>query len=188
MNSKLIKILGATCLFLMVILLLEWAYSEYSEKQLLDVLESMGEQNYLESELPEIKLAEVAIEEYTALIERPLFIAGRKPVVEGESTDLNALDTGKIEDWVLVGIYSKGDQLIALFKSMDKAAKYLKKNQGDDISGWLLKEILADRVIVERLGKKQNIMLRKPKPVTKLKTRIKPKLARSSKKKITPKK
>ncbi len=189
MNSRCVKILVISCWLLIVILLAEWVYAEYIAKQLVSTSENSGEQNYLGNKLPEINFSEVAIEQFSELIERPLFIVDRRPVINGPGTDSRKWDSGKIEDWILVGVYSHDNQLTALFKSVDKQEKYLKKHQGDDISGWFLQDILADRVVVERSGRKQNIMLRKPNPLIKLKAGIRSKFSlRKKKKSISQKK
>ncbi len=202
MNSKLIKILLATCLVLVVILLAEWTYANHSNKELLSSMDNIEQQPYVDDKLPEIDLSIVPIEHYAEMIARPLFIQGRKPVVEDQSEVVEeVLDTGDIDDWVLVGIYSINKQFFASFKSREEK-KHRSKQEGDDISGWKIKEILAEKVIVVRAGKQQIIQLRKPKAAVKAKTkarrkprpklqpkpRRKPKRVERMQKKITPEK
>ena len=177
MNSKLIKILLATCLVLVVILLAEWTYANYSNKELLSSMDNIEQQPYVDDKLPEIDLSMIPIEHYAEMIARPLFIQGRKPVVEDQNEVVEVLlDTGDIDDWVLVGIYSINKQFFASFKSREEK-KHRSKQEGDDISGWKIKEILAEKVIVVRAGKQQIIQLRKPKaavtPMTKARAKTK---------------
>lgn len=202
MNSKLIKILLATCLVLVVILLAEWTYANHSNKELLSSMDNIEQQPYVDDKLPEIDLSIVPIEHYAEMIARPLFIQGRKPVVEDQSEVVEeVVDTGDIDDWVLVGIYSINKQFFASFKSREEK-KHRSKQEGDDVSGWKIKEILAEKVIVVRAGKQQIIQLRKPKAAVKAKTkarrkprpklqpkpRRKPKRVERMQKKITPEK
>lgn len=170
MNSKLIKILLATCLVLVVILLLEWTYAHYSNKELLSSMDKIEQQSYVENKLPEIDLALVPIEHYTEMVARPLFVQGRKPIVEVEAEEIEVLDTGKIDDWILVGIYSIDKQFFASFKNLEEK-KHKTKQEGDDISGWKIKEIQAENVILVRAGKEQIIPLRKPKAEVKPKAK-----------------
>ncbi len=202
MNSKLIKMLIASCLVLMVILFAEWAFYEYSKDELISSLDGIEEQPYLENELPGIDLSVVPLEQYAEMIARPLFIKSRKPVIKDESIVVEALDLGEIDEWVLVGIYSNADQLIASFKGLTGDKKHINKEQGDDISGWLIKEIWADKVIVLQSGKEQSILLRAPKakpklntksktkrkPKLKTKPRLKPKMVNRKKQKLNPEK
>ncbi|WP_305910016.1 type II secretion system protein N [Methylomarinum sp. Ch1-1] len=162
MSHNLIKLLLSLCLLLLVILLLEWLFigsPDYSQP-----LDSQnGKADGLEVNLPAIKFSAASPDSYTDMVERPLFIEGRRPVIEDEEDDASQ-QVDKIEDLVLVGIYTVESEMTALFSKQGRDETYLKKSRGDDISGWLLQEIQADRVILEREGKRQTLMLRKPKP------------------------
>ena len=171
MSNRVIKILIYCCLGLLVISLTEWGVAEYSKRQLLNSLSNNDNQSYMDNKLPEFNLFSMSEETYTEMIERPLFIQGRRPIITEETTDVKELDTGKIDDWVLVGIYSNEDKLTGLFRSLAKQGKHLKKIQGEDISGWVLKEIQTDRIVLEQAGKLQTLMLRKPKPMASKKTK-----------------
>ncbi len=130
------------------------------------------------------------MESYSQMVERPLFIAGRKPVIESTKEAISNEESGKIEDLILLGIYSIKGEVKALFnkKGRDikgRNKKTLKKLEGEDVDGWLLKEIQSDRVILEQQGNTQTLMLRKPKPtslkrprrnkIPRKKTKLKPK-------------
>ncbi|MCK5191110.1 MAG: hypothetical protein KAR12_13765 [Methylococcales bacterium] len=183
MNSRVIKLLLGLCVLLLIILLVEWLAISFSETP---AVKSLSAVEGHDMELPELVLTEQSIETYLDMVDRPLFIKGRKPVID-LNDDSDIQEFGKIEDLVLVGIYSKDGHMIALFSQQGSEKKYLKKSEGDDISGWLLKEIQADQIILEQAGEQQSIMLRKPKPKTKPKITTKRKPSPKPKPKPNPK-
>jgi len=180
MNSNVIKLLLVLCGALLLVLLIEWQFSASTESQLEDLI-AEDEKHQVESrELPEISLSKKAIDKYSMMVEKPLFIKGRQPVENVEEQVVNQ-QGGKIEDLLLVGIYSTKGHLMALFVNKKSDKKYLKKAEGDDVSGWLLREIQEDRVILESAGREETIMLRKPKPGLKSFKKFKPALPKKIK-------
>ena len=176
MNSNVIKLLLGSCLLMLCILLIELGLSLLSDNPFDDPVSATGKQQGDATELPELNVAKKAVESYTDMVERPLFIKGRKPMVEAEDTTAPVEEVSKIDDLTLLGIYSVKGKMTALFNKTGIDSKYLKKSEGDDVSGWILQEIKTDKVILERTGKQQTVMLRKPKPkMPTAKPRIKPK-------------
>ena len=175
MNSKVIKLLLGLCLLMLVILLIEFGLSLGDQSQFDKPIAATEKQQVESIELPELNVAKQELESYTDMVERPLFIEGRKPIIVVED-DAPVEQASKIDDLTLLGIYSvKGDKT-ALFNKAGKDKTYLKKSEGDDVSGWTLQEIKSDKVILERTGKEQTVMLRKPKAkMPKVKPIIKPK-------------
>lgn len=112
--------------------------------------------------LPEVKFIDKTPEIYADMIERPLFIDGRRPVIESEEEPVNEA-VGKIEDITLMGIYTQDEQSVALISVQGDNKRYVKKKMGDEVSGWLLQRIEKDRVMLERDGDEQTLLLRKPK-------------------------
>lgn len=164
MNSKAIKLLSGLCLFLLLVLLCEWLLSGSSEQALSDPSHTEDSQAQV-TKLPKLVVNKQSAESYTQMVERPLFIEGRRPVIDEEGED-DVEETGQIEDLVLQGIYSVKGQQQALFNTKGIGRNYLKKSEGEDVNGWLLKEIQTDRVVLEQGDKEQTVMLRKPKPKT----------------------
>ena len=163
MNNSVIKLLLRLCVLLLIILLVEWLIISFSETPAVKSLSAVEEGQSQNMELPELELTEQSIETYLDMVDRPLFINGRRPIVDQiEAGDVQELS--KIEDLILVGIYTKDGRMVALFSQVGSDKKYSKKSEGDDISGWLLKEIQADQIILEQAGEQQTIILRKPKP------------------------
>ena len=178
MNSNIIKLLLVLCILLLIILFIEWELAEPAENLNSEASVTEEESQAERQKLPEIKLSKQSIETYSHMVDSPLFIEGRKPVV-GAIEETESQDFGKIEDLFLVGIYSVEERMTALFNKKGTDGKYLKKAKGDDVSGWMLEEINADNVILEQGGKRQTLMLRAPKPKQ-------PRKAKPVKRKATP--
>lgn len=192
MNNNVIKGLLGLCLLLLLVLIIEWLMIEPSERTVVPATATENNQSSL-TELPKLKLAKQAVETYSQMVERPLFIKGRKPIADEEGEAITE-EVGEIEDLILLGIYSIKGKTSALFKKMEtgrkkpgKSRTFLKKSEGEDVAGWLLKEIETDRVVMEQRGKEQTIMLRKPKPKMLRKPRRIPRTP-SKKTKIKPRK
>lgn len=173
MNNKLIKLLGFVCMGLSLIITGEWLYASYRQRQLLTSISSEKPQDYKADELPEIELSGQPEDSYVDLVARPLFIKGRKPVDEPSPEIAQTAAKTDSFDWQLVGIYSTGKTVSALFgRSKSKVAKdnHRKIAVGDDLDGWKLTEINKDRVMLKQGGAEKELLLRKPK----LKTLLQP--------------
>ncbi len=166
MNLSLMKLLLGICVFLLVILLMEWLLIGGSDNLAVESLMSDQNGQSQEIELPNLVLEKQSLERYSDMVDRPLFIEGRKPVVDDEIDGDKQEQASQIDDLILDGIYSLKGKMYALFRKQQRDKEYFKKSAGDDISGWLIKELQPDRAILERAGKQQTIMLRKPKPRT----------------------
>lgn len=175
MSNQGLKWLAGACGLLIMGLFIEWIVMGAAKRPLSELQVAVKAIKSETMELPKLSIKKQLVGKYFHMVENPLFIEGRKPMPDVE-TEVISQAVGKIEDLILVGIYSIQGRITALFeqKGGDKAS--LKKSEGDDVSGWLLKEVQSDRVILEQAGKEQTLLLRKPKPKTKpgRKSRIKP--------------
>ena len=144
------------------LLLSEWMVMTFLESPADTSIQKSNKGMDAGSELPKLKMAQRPMDDYLDMVERPLFIEGRKPLSDSEEGN-NTVSVGSIKDLVLIGIYSAKQQLFALFSKQGREKNYLKIKQGDDVAGWLLKEIQSDKVVLEKNGKQQTLMLRKPK-------------------------
>lgn len=166
MNIRLLKILAIVCVVLSLVILLEWAYARHARGQVRDEINGVEIKPYQVPELPELDLAEKAEEDYVELVARPLFTKGRR-FIEGApsgSGDNNFGFGGEFE-WQVMGIYTKNNQLHALFSRIDRASgknKHQKITQGDLIEGWRLAKIGTDHVVLDQNGSEKTLMLRKP--------------------------
>ncbi len=164
MSSNVVKALLATCIVLGLILLAEWWLLSSAEDDLQAMLKEKDGTTTEALVLPELKQSKKTAESYIDMVERPLFIQGRRPVVE-EMEEVETKEVAKVDNIVLFGVYSVKDEKTALFNIKGSGDRtYSKKIEGDDVSGWSLAEILNDRVVLEQSGNKQTLMLRKPKP------------------------
>ncbi|MDP3010163.1 MAG: hypothetical protein Q8N30_13975 [Methylococcales bacterium] len=166
MNSKLIKTLSVICLVLVSIIALEWIYGTRAQKKLLSSSNSPEKQT-LPDQMPVIGLNLQTEESYTDLVNRPLFIEGRRPV-----TDTNqGQATGGTSnfDWLLSGVYTSKQGSMALLTrtTPDPAAKnseqYRKIITGANVDGWKVAEINTDAIVLTQGVTEKKLLLRKVK-------------------------
>ncbi len=168
MNIKLMSMLGIVCLMLILIIIGEWFYAGWTQKQVLMAI-TAPEKKSAHDEMPTIELTKQTEAGYTDLVTRPLFIKGRKPVDEPTPEEAQASAAAAVAvvfDWELSGIYTTNKGLAALFnRSKSKAAKdnYRKISVGADLDGWKLTEISADRAVLKQGAQEKELLLRKPK-------------------------
>ena len=102
------------------------------------------------------------IDEFSAFVDRPLFLEGRKPVAEAET-----LQTPKEEDLAplalsLMGVMlgPRGEWAILA----EASGKNRRVKVGGSIGGWRLVALKPDRVTVQRGEEKRDLPLMKPRP------------------------
>jgi hypothetical protein len=162
MNLKLIKLQAVLCAIFTFMLIAEWGYGDYSNKQLQESMKFSLNDGDQGDELPKLAVHKSNGSEFTELLERPLFLEGRKPLAEVVADAAPAADVGQIDDWLLMGIFNKDKRPIALFAKRNEAKKYHKYTTEQQISGWVLKDIQADRVILQQGPQQKTVLLRKP--------------------------
>lgn len=100
-------------------------------------------------------------DEYATVTERPLFLPDRRPPSEEPEEDVPPEEEGPSD---LAGL-DLNAVLITQSESSawirDPAKKELiRLRPGDELSGWSVHEILSDRVLLERQGEKDTLVLR----------------------------
>ncbi|MGZ8187674.1 MAG: hypothetical protein ACXWTN_02810 [Methylosarcina sp.] len=171
MNIKIVKLLGAICGALIVVLIAEWIAHEFALNRLLASINSAPSKPYQIDKVPAIDLEKKTEESYAEIVSRPLFIRGRKPVNEpvAESA-VGAPGSSGAFDWQLNGVYTVNNSWSALFsREKNPMAKdnFRKLTINDDLDGWKLTEIHKDKVILEQQGgETKELLLRKAKPKT----------------------
>lgn len=165
LNIKLVSFLAASCGILVLMLIGEWFYAHYDQQQLLNQTLPADNQSAQET-MPSIDLTQQAEESYENLVTRPLFLEGRKPVVEPtpEQTQANAVAVKF--DWLLTGVYTTKQGLSALFsRAQPKMPKdnHRKIKQGEFLDGWRLLAIHKDKVVLSQESGQKELMLHKPK-------------------------
>lgn len=164
MNSKIVQLLLVLSALFLAVLLLEWVLIGISDRKLKQSVNEVYESTDSVIELPELKLSKKPIEAYTDLVERPLFIKGRRPIIE-EAPEEGPDEVANIDNIELFGIYLTQEEKKALFSEKGAGSRaYLKKSEGEEISGWYIKTIYPDSVLLEQSGNNQTLLLRKPKP------------------------
>ncbi|MBK8816268.1 MAG: hypothetical protein IPN42_12570 [Methylococcaceae bacterium] len=170
MNLKLIKFLAAVCAGLCFIIVCEWIYAIYAQKQLLSSIQAPDKKSNSAVELPTIELTKLPETSYVELVTRPLFIAGRRPVAESNTNETKpVVAANQPFNWVLNGVYTNKKGLYALLsRTSAKVAKdnFRKLTKDVEIDGWKLTEIEKDKVVLSQGDQKKELPLRKPKPKT----------------------
>jgi len=172
MNSKLVTMLASVCGALILIIIGEWLYAVWAQKQALTST-TAAETKMSQDKMPVVELTRQSEQSYTDLVARPLFIKGRRPVDEPTSekelalaAQAKAAAATDAFDWQLSGVYTTKKGWSALF-SRDKS-KVAKDNNrrismGADLNGWKLTEIRTDRAILKQGAQQKELLLRKPK-------------------------
>ncbi|MGR9053919.1 MAG: hypothetical protein ACU84J_14835 [Gammaproteobacteria bacterium] len=167
MNIKLIKLLGTVCSALLLVITAEWQYARYAKKKLISEQHAQQASGYTDSKLPQLELLQQPEDSFSEMVNRPLFIEGRRPVFESEDETEEAAVPMEKFDWQLDGVYLHEKTTMALFsnaKNRTRQEKFLKKSLGEEIEGWRLTGIEPGKVLLEQGGQKQELLLRKPKP------------------------
>jgi len=100
-------------------------------------------------------------EEYAAVTERPLFLPDRRPPSEepeeDESTEPDVpSDLAKLD---LNAVLITPSESSAWIRDPEKK-ELIRLQPGDKLSGWAVHEILSDRILLERQGSKDTLVLR----------------------------
>lgn len=192
MNTRLIKTLSFIALFMVIIIIAEFAYAKYSNLKLKKELKEVTTGKIETEVLPSINLKEKPIENYGDLINRPLFNNTRRAIknITVEAIVKTTVKTTKFKH-ELIGIFGREAKINALFRNKNprnvknKDQHFFTVQVGKNIEGWIIKKINPHTVIIENNGKTETIEWSKSKPkiFKTLKKRIKKKVP--AKKKIT---
>lgn len=155
-------LLGLACALLALAVSAEWLWKTVGQRSVrADIVGEGGEGGGAApsaSTAPK-SFALPPLERFNAIVERPLFIQGRRPVVaEGDAP----AEREKPFDAQLHGIVAGPDGVLVLLK--DKAGRHYKLRQNDKMDGWVLAEIGKDSVVLMRGEAKVELPLQKPKP------------------------
>jgi len=110
-----------------------------------------------EQPLPEeLNVATPTLEEFSAVIERPIFSPSRRPAtLIAETPEAMAAPTLEVD---LVGIVMWQSQRIALVR-LKQDSRVIKVNQGADVAGWTAVAIEPSRVLFRRGDVEKEIRL-----------------------------
>ena len=107
----------------------------------------------LEELPPELQFTMAAIEDFESVLERPLFSPSRRPAEEGAAPNVE-----QEFDYTLKGVLIDIEARIALLYHKGGAGT-VRQAEGTMIDGWLLKEVEADFIVVERNGEEEIVEL-----------------------------
>ncbi len=116
-----------------------------------------------------LDLSDPSESNYSDLVERPMFIKGRKPVEEPIPEEIALATAQKTENvnWELMGIYRTPKGTTAFFSRNNghfPKDNFRKCKLGDTIDGWLVSDINESGVNLVQGSETKNLPLRKMKP------------------------
>ncbi len=123
----------------------------------------------LQEEATDLNLSDPSENSYSDLVDRPMFIKGRKPVNEPIPEEMALATAQKTENvnWELIGIYSTPSGTTAFFsRSNGRLPKdnFRKCKLGDALDSWHLAEINENGVSLTQGTETKKLPLRKIKP------------------------
>ncbi len=178
MNRPTLYCLGALNLFFVGVLAIE----VYLTTQPIDAAAlTVQKKNVtaLQEEATDLNLSDPSEDNYSDLVERPMFIKGRKPVEEPIPEEMALATAQKTENvnWELIGIYSTPKGTTAFFsRSNGRLPKdnFRKCKLGDALDGWHLSEINENAVSLTQGTETKKLPLRKMKPKNPTPTTVSP--------------
>ncbi len=178
MNRPTLYCLGALNLFFVGVLAIE----VYLTTQPIDAAAlTVQKKNVtaLQEEATDLNLSDPSEDSYSDLVERPMFIKGRKPVEEPIPEEMALATAQKTENvnWELIGIYSTPKGTTAFFsRSNGRLPKdnFRKCKLGDTLDGWQLSEINESGVNLTQGTETKKLPLRKMKPKNPTPTTVSP--------------
>lgn len=148
-------ILLAACLFMLLVLFIEWQQmGQYVPGQKNASLNPDNQKSWLE-QIPEPVEILAAPEQYEEIKLRPIFFKGRRPLETAGATEDSY--KGNLE-FILTGVMVTPEGLSALLRDQKKQSHRLKL--GEEINGWELKAVYAHKVYLEKDGKRKTLILR----------------------------
>ncbi|WP_404360128.1 hypothetical protein [Methylotuvimicrobium sp. KM1] len=163
-NPALVKLLGAACAVLIVIIAGEWWYWGQANGIPAGEVQTLPT-DYEALAFPQFQSDRQSEDRYNDLVSRPLFIEGRRPAPEPEP-ERESETSSETLDWELTGIYTvqqKPHVLLRRIKPLPDQKNHKKMPVEEEVDGWRLVEILPDKAIFERGMERQELILRKPK-------------------------
>ena len=178
MNRPTLYCLGALNLFFVGVLAIE----VYLTTQPIDAAAlTVQKKNVtaLQEEATDLNFSDPSEDNYSDLVERPMFIKGRKPVEEPIPEEMALATAQKTENvnWELIGIYSTPKGTTAFFsRSNGRLPKdnFRKCKLGDALDGWHLSEINENAVSLTQGTETKKLPLRKMKPKNPTPTPVSP--------------
>lgn len=166
MNRRTIIVLITLNVLFAFILAAEWIANE---ETVVTISKAKTENSESEEAFPALDLTATSEESYSDLVERPMFIKGRKPVEEPEPESVPVAEIKKTEVfvWDVAGIFKTPKGVTAFFSRTNTKVprdNYRKYKVGEELDGWKISEIHPDKVILTQATETKTLPLRKLKP------------------------
>lgn len=155
--------LGLLCLLLGGALLMELLFVQRAASSRAHDAEATDQQQLPGSVEPDAVFELPPLDEFSAFVDRPLFVEGRKPPpAEGEQTQApKAEDLAPLELSLMGVMLSPHGQMAILAEASGKNRRV---KLGGTIDGWRLTELKPDRITLQRGEEQRDLPLMKPRP------------------------
>jgi hypothetical protein len=180
MNRPTFYCLGALNLFFVGVLATEiYVTTQPIDPATLTALKKNVTIQSQEEQTTGLDLSDPSEESYSDLVERPMFIKGRKPVEEPIPEEMALATAHKTENvnWELIGIYRTPKGTTAFFSRSNghlPKDNFRKCKLGDSLDGWQLSDINENGVNLTQGTETKNLPLRKMKPKNATPTPVSP--------------
>lgn len=152
--------LAALCLLLGSVLLAESLLMQRSGSAATDESGAAGRASAPDKIEPEQVFELPPLEEFSAFVDRPLFMEGRKPAVEAEQSQTAAEEDKTPLNLNLMGVMLSPRGEMAILA--EASGKNRRVKLGGGIGGWRLVELKPDRVTLQRGDERRELPLLKP--------------------------
>ncbi len=151
----------AVSALLSVVFVSQWLHYRHQRTDLKKLLATKVEARMEDQKEEEQHFELPSLEEYSATVERPLFMEGRRPAtVEANESEAAPVEKKPLAV-KLMGVVFAPKETLGLF--VDAQGKYKRLRINDSIGGWKVEGIEADKAIMEQDGTKEELKLAKPK-------------------------
>jgi len=155
---RLSLLLAAVCAGLGLLLVGEW-YSVDRMHRIPQVSKAADKAAADEPELAPFEFPDLG--EFEELVERPLFVEGRRPPPEVVEEPPPPVARTPLDLKLMGMIFSPSGRTALL---VDPKGKYKRVKEGGVVGGWVLKELKTDRVVMQQDGEIKELPLLKIKP------------------------
>jgi type II secretory pathway component PulC len=159
-NLALLLLAGSA--LLSTVLFSQWLHYRDKQSDLKKLLATKVEARMETQKAEEQHFELPGLEEYTATVERPLFMEGRRPATEDASEPEATPVEKKPLTIKLMGVVFAPEETLGLF--VDAQGKYKRLRINDSIGGWKVTKIEPDKATMEQDGAPpEELKLAKPK-------------------------
>lgn len=141
--KSVVVVLAALCAALTAAVVWEWRHPPHPE----DRAAPSGQEPPELPSAPSARLEIPPLSQYSAIVERPLFLSERRPPAEPQAVIEEA--PGKESEFMLQGVLMTAERTIALLQ-IDATGKVARLAPGEMVKGWELESVRTDGVILRK--------------------------------------